>query len=227
MSLKEQKRLQSELKTCTRQREEGKRMIEIAEDKIKETDLKLNGKSSSKFYGLNHMSRYTALTKYISNEYDICDDITDLIYKELVKKMGIFQKPKNNNTTHRNFQQFIPRDWISNCIRWTSQDQQQQLVRGFLDMLYDYQIEKLYPEYTMKSKGFIRYNVKYGPFTLSNIAYGRGDDGIQRIRCQTNIKEKYDKKELIALCEDNPRTKIKYRKSWTKDKLITLLLKED
>ena len=222
MSLKEQKRLQSELKTCTRQREEGKRMIEIAEDKIKETDLKLNGKSSSKFYGLNHMTRYTALTKYISNEYDICDDITDLIYKELVKKMGIFQKPKNNNTTHRNFQQFIPRGYISNCIRWFSED-----TRGFLDMLFDHQIEKLYPEYTMKSKGFIRYNVKYGPFTLSYIAYGRGNAGIQRIRCQTNIKEKYDKKSLIVLCEDNPRTKNKYRKSWSKDKLITLLLKED
>ena len=174
MSLKEQKRLQSELKTCTRQREEGKRIIEIAEDKIKETDLKLNGKSSSKFYGLNHMTRYTALTKYISNEYDICDDVIDLIYKELV-----------------------------------------------------YQIEKLYPEYAIKSKGFIVYNVNYGPFTLPYIAYGRGNAGIQRIRCQTNIKEKYDKKSLIALCEDNPRTKIKYRKSWTKDKLITLLLKED
>ena len=225
MSLKEQKRLQSELKTCTRQREEGKRIIEIAEDKIKETDLKLNGKSSSKFYGLNHMTRYTALTKYISNEYDICDDITDLIYKELVKKMGIFQKPKNNNTTHRNFQQFIPRDWISNCIRWThsQRDWNQQDFRTLLD----HQIEKLYPEYTMKNKGFIRYNVKYGPFTIPNIAYGAFSAGIQRIRCQTNIKEKYDKNSLIALCEDNPRTKNKYRKSWSKDKLITLLLKED
>ena len=224
MSLKEQKRLQSELKTCTRQREEGKRMIEIAEDKIKETDLKLNGKSSSKFYGLNHMTRYTALTKYISNEYDICDDITDLIYKELVKKMGIFQKPKNNNTTHRNFQQFIPRGYISNCIRWTHNNQRDPI---FSYPPLDYQIEKLYPEYALNEKGFIKYNVKYGPFTLPYIAYGRRNAGIQRIRCQTNIKEKYDKKSLIVLCEDNPRTKIKYRKSWTKDKLITLLLKED
>ena len=227
MSLKEQKRLQSELKTCTRQREEGKRMIEIAEDKIKETDLKLNGKSSSKFYGLNHMTRYTALTKYISNEYDICDDVIDLIYKELVKKKGIFQKPMNNNTTHRNFQQFIPRQgWISNCIRWTHNNQRDWSITDNRTLL-DYQIEKLYPEYAIKSKGFIVYNVNYGPFTLPYIAYGRGNAGIQRIRCQTNIKEKYDKKELIALCEDNPRTKIKYRKSWTKDKLITLLLKED
>ena len=227
MSLKEQKRLQSELKTCTRQREEGKRMIEIAEDKIKETDLKLNGKSSSKFYGLNHMTRYTALTKYISNEYDICDDVIDLIYKELVKKKGIFQKPMNNNTTHRNFQQFIPRaNWISNCIRWTHNNQRDWSITDNRTLL-DYQIEKLYPEYALKSKGFIKYNVKYGPFTLPYIAYGRVNAGIQRIRCQTNIKEKYDKKSLIALCEDNPRTKIKYRKSWTKDKLITLLLKED
>ena len=226
MSLKEQKRLQSELKTCTRQREEGKRIIEIAEDKIKETDLKLNGKSSSKFYGLNHMTRYTVLTKYISNEYDICDDITDLIYKELVKKMGIFQKPKNNNITHRNFQQFIPRG-LYDCNYIRIADFPRNGKNTDSSELLDYQIEKLYPEYTMKNKGFIRYNVKYGPFTLPNIAYGRGDAGIQRIRCQTNIKEKYDKKELIALCEDNPRTKIKYRKSWTKDKLITLLLKED
>ena len=225
MSIKEQKRLQSELKTCTRQREEGKRIIEIAEDKIKETDLKLNGKSSSKFYGLNHMTRYTALTKYISNEYDICDDITDLIYKELVKKMGIFQKPKNNNTTHRNFQQFIPRNIGCNYIRIADFPRNGKNTDS--SELRDYQIEKLYPEYTMKNKSFIRYNVKYGPFTIPNIAYGAFSAGIQRIRCQTNIKEKYDKNSLIALCEDNPRTKNKYRKSWSKDKLITLLLKED
>ena len=222
MSLKEQKRLQSELKTCTRQREEGKRMIEIAEDKIKETDLKLNGKSSSKFYGLNHMTRYTALTKYISNEYDICDDITDLIYKELVKKMGIFQKPKNNNTTHRNFQQFIPRNIGCNYIRMTYKKKEWERYRHSTE-LRDYQIEKLYPEYTLQTKNFIRYNVKYGPFTLPYHSIRTR----RETQCLTNIKEKYDKKELIALCEDNPRTKNKYRKSWSKDKLITLLLKED
>ena len=222
MSIKEQKRLQSELKWAHRDREEGRRMIEIAEGNIGKFDLKLNGKSSSKFYGLNHMTRYTALTKYISNEYDICDDVTDLIYKELVKKMGIFQKPKNNNTTHRNFQQFIPRNINCNYIRIADFPRNGKNTDS--SELLDYQIEKLYPEYNMKNKGLLRYNVKYGPFTLPYIAYGRYDETIE---CQTNIKEKYDKNSLIALCEDNPRTKNKYRKSWSKDKLITLLLKED
>ena len=118
MSIKEQKRLQESIQREQNGIDNRKEWIQRSSARLQESELALNGKPDSKFYGLNHMTRYTALTKYISEEYDICDDLTDLIYKALVKKMNIFKCPLNNNTTHRNFQFFIPRGFLQNGPRW-------------------------------------------------------------------------------------------------------------
>ena len=154
-------------------------------EKFKKEEEKVYGKPDSMFYGLRHKSKFQILDKYISDKYDVCPDITDMIYECLHDQLIHYNQQRRDKTQdlRRLRELYLNNNWHCGGSK----------------------IERLF-----KVNDYI---------DLGNIQL-RVWDFQQRFKIMTD-KNDFSKYKLMDMCD---KSCIKYKKSWSKQRLFNLLL---
>ena len=163
--------------------------------KYKKENEKIFGKPDSMFYGLRHKSKFQILDKYISDKYDVCQDVSDLIYECLKKKL-----------INDNQDRFYKTELLKNR-------REQYFNTSYYITPRHEHIERLFK---------VNEYIDLGNIQLRVFAYSNGylPPGASHFKIQTDYKY-WTKDELMKMCD---KSCIKYSKSWNKIKLFNLLL---
>ena len=101
-------------------------------EKFKKEEEKVYGKPDSMFYGLRHKSKFQILDKYISDKYDVCPDITDMIYECLHDQLIHYNQKRRDKTEHlrRRRELYLNNNWLS----YGSKIERLFKVNGYIDL---------------------------------------------------------------------------------------------